>query len=112
MSYAREVGYVIRSEVASDPKRKSSLQEALGLSSFELDKLFAGRLSLTTSDLRVVASTLGVPLRALAMPDQNAYDKGAVHCMTEFSDRNNREKILDMIDAYIDIREAVSAGKE
>lgn len=107
MSYARERGFAIRQASDSEEKRRK-LCEELGLSPYELKRLFAGRLFLTGSGLRKAAEICRVPVEKLVHTDTPAYDAKVVHCMTEFKDRENREMILDLIDAYIDAKEALA----
>lgn len=105
MSYMREVGFAIRQLTDACPKRERQIQNSLGLSDFEMQKLYAGRLFLTMADMRKISEVCSVSFAQLAKPDKNAYNNGIVHCMSEFTSNDNREKILDFIDAYIDAKE-------
>lgn len=40
--------------------------------------------------------------------DKEEYDLTVVHCMNDFKDSNQREKILNIIDGYIDIVDALN----
>lgn len=108
MSYARELGYTIHQAVAGDFQKEHEIRSALNLSEFEAKRLYAGRLFLTSSDIKKVAGILNIPAKELVRIDTANYDKNVVHCMSDFNDRNNREKILDLINAYIDVREALA----
>lgn len=109
MTHTRELGFAIRQRTASHPEREQQIQETLHITHQELQRLYAGRLFLTGSDLREVASICDVKPRELMQASQEEYDKNVVRYMTDFQDRENREKILDLIDAYIDAREALEA---
>lgn len=107
MSHARELGFAIRQRVEGNREREQQIQETLHITPYELEKLYAGRLFLTGSDIRKAASVCGVEPRDLMEADREAYDRNVVRYMTAFQERENREKILDLIDAYIDAREAL-----
>lgn len=107
MSYARELGYTIHQAVAGDAHKENEIRSALGLGEHEAQRLYSGRLFLTSSDIRKIASILNIPAMTLVNLDTSEYDKNVVHCMTPFKDRNNREMILNLINSYIDIKEAL-----
>lgn len=107
MSYAREIGFAIRQASKSEETQRK-LREELGLTRQELAKLYAGRLFLTGPALSKAARICQVPADSLVNADVTAYDAKVVHCMSEFKDRENREMILDLIDAYIDAKEALA----
>lgn len=110
MSHARELGFTIQQLASQDPSRDAELRNQLHLTELELKKLYAGRLLLTNADLNVVAQICGVKAQELMDADSTEYEKQVVHCMSEFQNRENREMILDLIDAYIDAREALCNG--
>ena len=105
MAYMREVGFAIKQLTKESPERESQIQNSLELSDFEMQKLYAGRLFLTMADMRKISEVCSVSFTKLVKPDKNAYNNGIVHCMSEFTSNDNREKILDFIDAYIDAKE-------
>ena len=107
MSHARELGFAIHERVAGSQEREQQIRETLHITPHELEKLYSGRLFLTGADLRKVASVCGVEARELTGASRERYDKTVVRYMTAFQKRENREKILDLIDAYIDAREAL-----
>ena len=107
MSYARELGYTIHQAIAGDAHRENEIRSALGLSEYEAQRLYSGRLFLNSADIRKVAGILNIPAMDLVNIDTSEYDKNVVHCMTPFKDRNNREMILNLINSYIDIKEAL-----
>ena len=73
----------------------------------ELQKLYEGRLFLTGTDLQKVSKVCDVELNTLLELDRVAYQEKVVHCMTAFQNSENREMVLNLIDAYIDAREAL-----
>lgn len=110
MSYAREMGFAVR-QASESEETKRKLREGLGFSQQQLEKLYKGRLFLTGPGLLKAAEICGVPAETLVNSDTAAYDAEVVHCMSEFKDRGNREMILDLIDAYIDAKEALARAE-
>ena len=109
MTHTRELGFAIRQRTDGHPEWEQQIQKMLHITPQELQKLYAGRMFLTGSDLREVALICDVKPRELIQVNQEEYDKNVVRYMTDFQNRENREKILDLIDAYIDVREALEA---
>lgn len=105
MSHARELGFAIHELVQNNPEIERRLEKELDISSHELQKIYAGRLFLTGTDLQKIAGVCDTNLQALLAADRKVYDEKVVHYMTAFRNRENREKILDLIDAYIDVCE-------
>lgn len=92
ISYARELGAFIE-KATSSSILKQNLKDALGLSDFELEKLYRGRLFLTNSDLTIVTEVLNVSMMDLVKIDRQYTT--AVH------------EVMLLIDAYIDAMEAL-----
>lgn len=107
MSHSRELGYAIQKRTAGNQGLEQRLLESLHITREELQRLYAGRLFLTGSQLRQAASVCGVEPHELTEACREDYDRNVVRYMTAFQNRENREKILDLIDAYIDAREAL-----
>lgn len=106
MSFARELGFAIQ-QASKNREAGQKICEQLGITEQELRKLYKGRLFLSSSDLGKVAELCEVPLEELINNDSSDYDMQVVHCMTEFKNSENREMILDLIDAYIDAKEGL-----
>lgn len=104
MSYAREIGFAVQ-QASKD--HENEIISTLGITQHELKKLYKGRLLLTGADLKKIATVCNVALENLVNVDATQYDAQAVHCMSDFDNRENRETILDLIDAYIDAKEAL-----
>lgn len=111
MSYAREIGFAIK-QASEDQNTKQQLCDRLGISKQELEKLYVGRLFLTGSDLDTAAGVCGIPAEVLVGAVSPNYDARVVDCMTAFKNRENREEILDLIDAYIDAKEALASAEK
>lgn len=109
MSYAREIGFAIQQ---ASTHHEKELCDVLGITTQELKKLYKGRLFLTGSDLEKIAEVCGVSADSFVEADPAEYDAQVVDCMSDFNNRENREMILDLIDAYIDAREALARDKK
>ena len=107
MSHTRELGFSIHEQVANNREMEQQLQDHLCITHQELQKLYEGRLFLTGTDLQKISKVCGVELNTLLTPDRAAYNERVVHYMTAFQNSENREMVLDLIDAYIDAREAL-----
>ncbi len=106
----RELGTMLYARTAGEPAQRERLRRALGLTPAELERLYAGRLFLTGDQLQAAAQVCDTRPVDLLVQARQGYAGGIerrVHCMTPFSDPRDREQILDLIDAYIDAREAL-----
>ena len=107
MASLRDLGYKIMSLVNDNDSLKRELCSKLNFSSVDLNKLLFGRLSVTPVQLTTIANTLSVPVDELiSYKNSDSYAK-AVHCMSSFSTQEHCNEVLDIIDSYIDIKEAV-----
>ena len=107
MASLRDLGYKIMSLVTDNDSLNRELCSKLNFSSVDLNKLFFGRLSVTPVQLTTIANTLSVPVEELInYKNSDSYAK-AVHCMSSFSTQDHCNEVLDIIDSYIDIKEAV-----
>lgn len=94
-------------EKASKTKYSSITDFArdVGLSVNDVSRLFEGRLFLPPFYLKKISQLIGLPFDELINTDG---EYALVDCMGNFKDEKNKDKILDLIDNYIDLVEAVS----
>lgn len=114
MSHMRELGITLRSKTSGDQKFAEKLQANLELTPLELQRLFAGRLLLSGEQLLKTAAVCETEPMTLLRDAHKNYQsemEKRVHCMTPFSNPQNREDVLDLIDAYIDAREALARAE-
>lgn len=109
MQKARMLGncveYLARKKEISTEKLCTVLQcDQTSLLSF-----LKGRYMASFSQLESLATALEVSVAQLLKGDAEHYEKSVVHCMNQFSDPENREKILDLIDDYLDVFNALQA---
>ena len=107
MATLRDLGYRIMSLTKNDSTLKSELCSNLNFSLLDLERLFYGRLSLTPMQIKTISSTLSVSADDLVNYKNTDSYKNCVHCMSSFSSQDNCNEVLDIIDSYIDIKEAV-----
>lgn len=107
MASLRDLGYKILSLVNDNDSLKSELCSKQNFSSVDLNRLLFGRLSVTPVQLTTIANTLSVPVEELIKYRNTDSYANAVHCMSSFSTQEHCNEALDIIDSYIDIKEAV-----
>ena len=75
------------------------------ISTSDVYRLFEGRLILNPLKLKEISKVVKKPLCDLLNTDGEYV---FVECMGNFKDKNNEDKILDIIDSYVDLVEAIS----
>lgn len=101
----RRLGYNI--EKASQKKYNTieDFASAIDLSLKDTHRLFEGRIVLSPFQLKAISEKVDVPLKEL-LDVSGRYT--LVECMGSFKDKQNEDKVLDLIDNYIDLVEAIS----
>lgn len=107
MASSRDLGYKIMSFVDNSESLKKELCSKLNFNATDLNRLLFGRLSVTPVQLNTIADTLSVPVEELVNYKNNDSYMNIVHCTSSFSSQKNCSEVLDIIDSYIDIKEAV-----
>lgn len=80
------------------------LSERTGFSEDDVQKIFNGRLILSPNDFNDISKALNVGIdKVMLKSDEDCF----VHCMHDFTNVENREMILDLMDAYIDVIEMI-----
>lgn len=86
----------------------SDLGNAIGCDEQKVYSFVKGRSFASFSQISALAKLLGASVTELLSENLEHYNQTVVDCMNEFQDTQNREKILDLIDDYIDVVDAVS----
>ena len=107
MKDMRVLGLTIQKLAAEHHVTESDLGSLIHCDPDQVKYLFKGRLFPTFDQLLALADRFQVSVDVLLDGDHEYYSKNVVHCMGEFSQEENREKILDIIDTYLDLRKAV-----
>ena len=77
----------------------------LGYSLSELRKLLEGKMLIARSDLERIAMQLNESYEELTRVRTKDEYEAIFDCMGSFSDDENEDKILDLIDMYIELKE-------
>ena len=101
----RRLGSNIEKASIKDFKQTEEFASAINLSVKDVHRLFEGRLVLSPVQLKLISEKVNKPLKEL-LDISGKYT--LVECMGSFKDEKNEDKILDLIDNYIDLIEAIS----
>lgn len=107
MKELRLLGCTLRKLSSDNGINEEKMQEILGCSSDQISAIYDGRVFPSFDDLRKLASLYNVTVEEMLRGDEAYYDAKVVHCMGTFSDTANREIILDIIDDYLTLLDAV-----
>lgn len=108
MQQARMLGYRVQKIANSCNVSPLELSKIIECNEIQLKSFFKGRSFISFEQLSLLAQKLGVNINALLTGDEEGYNSSVVHCMNDFDDPSNREKILDIIDEYMDVLDSVS----
>ena len=108
MQQARMLGYRVEKIADSCNVSPLELSQVIGCDENQIKSLFKGRSFVSFEQLVLLSKTLNVNVSDFLSGYDADYNKSAVHCMNDFDDPNNREKILDIIDEYMDVLDSVS----
>lgn len=86
----------------------SDLGNILGCSEKDVYSFLKGRTYASFCQISALADSFGVTVEQLLSGDETFYNTDVVHCMNDFQDTSKRELILDLIDDYIDVVDAVT----
>ena len=107
MQKARMVGNYIQHLAEERHISTNELSELLGCTESQTKSFLKGRALASFEQLQRLAAQCGISAQDILNGDSQAYNKTVVHCMNEFEDNANRELILDLIDEYMDLVDAV-----
>lgn len=110
MQAARIVGNNCKLQLMKDNISKQQFADALGYSEYDIDKLCDGRLFTTEEDIEDIAKFFGIDTQKLyeELDAKEYVGDDFIHCMGQFKSISNREKILDILDMYCDLKEALN----
>ena len=109
MQEARMLGNYVKHLADAKGLSTSDLGRILGCSETQVYSFIKGRLFASFSQMDSLAQALDTTVERLLVGDAVSYNATVVHCMNDFDDVSKREDILDLIDNYIDIADAVAA---
>lgn len=107
MNKIRNIGYKVDSLLRNDEDLRMQFCKTMNYSVDDLNRICSGRVCLSPIQLKRISAYFGTSiLDLLNSKNDNSY-KNQLHCRTPFSKQENCDMILDMIDSYIDIAEAI-----
>ena len=110
MQEARMLGNYVAYLAKINGLSNSDLSGILGCTEDRVYSFIKGRAFASFSQLSSLANAFDVSIDKLLVGDKEHYNETVVHCMNDFHDTSRREEILDLIDNYIDIVDAVDAN--
>lgn len=107
MQKARVLGNYIQKLAEENRMSVADLSGLLGCGELQTMLLLRGRSFATFEQISKLADRFKVSVQELLDGDTAYYDRTVAHCMNQFQKTENREQILDIIDEYLDIVDAV-----
>lgn len=102
MNRLRDIGNNIRWQLNVKNISRERFCKKLNYSEIELDKLLEGRLAVFSSDINDIASFFSTDKEDLV---EYYPQRDNLHCMGNFSSKENKDKILDLFDMYCNLKE-------
>lgn len=108
MQKARMLGSRIRQLAEQNGIPISELSTLLRCSEGQVKSLFAGRSFASFEQISTLANRFNVSIADILAGDVRHYNQTVAHCMNQFEKTENREHILDIIDDYMDVLDAIN----
>lgn len=102
MNDLRKIGNFIKSKMNEQGKSIQSLTKESGYSTKDIGKILDGRLFLSPRQIEEIADILDMDIDEMI----NCTDVDSVEYVGEFTNEENKDKLLDYIDRYVDLKEA------
>ena len=102
----RKLGVNIMTSMQTSKVDLDSFAEQLGYSVKDVWNIIEGKVVIPPSDLERIASLLGTTKKDLIDRESDSLIPDLQY-MKEFSDPENLDKILDLMDEYVELREAI-----
>ena len=109
MQKARMIGNYIEHKIKENGLDASFVAEYIGITENQLEQFCKGRLFLSYSQLAKIAEMLSVAVNDVLRGNNQLYEDSF---SDKFDNPKNREIILDIIDNYVDIVEAINMIEE
>ena len=107
MKKARMLGNFVQQMAAEKSMTLTDLSALLHCDENKTLAFLKGRAYISFQQMSSLAHAFGVSVSTLLTGDANHYNNSVVHCMNNFQNEDNRELILDIIDDYMDVWDAV-----
>ena len=102
----RKIGVNIFTLMQNAGISREDLAEKLNYSYRDMCRILEGKLMLPPAEVRKIAEFFGKTKQELVHYEADRFVP-ELQCMKEFSDTNNLDKILDLLDEYVDLKEAM-----
>lgn len=97
-----KIGSFIKLKMMEQNKSIQSLAEESGYSTKDIGKILDGRLFLSPKQIEEIAGILDLDINEMI----NCIDVDSIEYVGEFTKEENKDKLLDYIDRYVDLKEA------
>ena len=102
MNDFHKIGSFIKLKMMEQNKSIQSLAEESGYSTKDIGKILDGRLFLSPKQIEEIAGILDLDMNEMI----NCIDVDSIEYVGEFTKEENKDKLLDYIDRYVDLKEA------
>lgn len=102
MNDFHKIGSFIKLKMMEQNKSIQSLTEESGYSTKDIGKILDGRLFLSPKQIEEIAGILDLDINEMI----NCIDVDSIEYVGEFIKEENKDKLLDYIDRYVDLKEA------
>lgn len=102
MNDFHKIGSFIKLKMMEQNKSIQSLAEESGYSTKDIGKILDGRLFLSPKQIEEIAGILDSDINEMI----NCIDVDSIEYVGEFTKEENKDKLLDYIDRYVDLKEA------
>lgn len=102
----RKIGVNIFTLMQNAGISREDLAEKLNYSYRDMCRILEGKLMLPPAEVRKIAEFFGKTKQELVHYEADRFFP-ELQYMKEFSDTNNLDKILDLLDEYVDLKEAM-----
>ena len=108
MQNARVLGNFIQKLAEENHLSVTDLSHLLSCVEHQVKSLLKGRSFASFEQISKLAEQFNVSVQQLLEGDLEHYNRTVAHCMNQFQKAEHREEILDILDDYLDIIDAVS----
>lgn len=112
MQKARMLGNYVQCLADEKGLSISDLAEVLDCEPLQVRSFLKGRSYASYEQISALSKRLDTTVGQLLSGDENLYSATVVRCMNRFDDSQKREFILDLIDDYVDIVDAVKFSEQ
>lgn len=102
----RKLGVNIFTLMRNSGISREDLAQKMGYTYRDMCRVLEGKLLLTPTELAKVVELLGTTAEHLLHYESDKFVP-ELQYMKEFSDRDNLDKILDLLDEYVELKEAI-----